>query len=161
MDVLDSTLRPHGRFTITVYEGDKVVNQQVADNMVVDAGIKHLGDILAGVETTNLDLAYIEPDAGVTDPDIGDTDIETPVDGTDLDRLPASAQTRAALSPYEVEISAFIGTTKWVRPFTINKMAVFFGPDETGDLFAIGLLDTPVTITGTQAATITYGVVAR
>lgn len=158
----DFRARLGGRFIIEVKDkSGNVISHQECDNLIVNNGIKALGDILIGSKTTNLDLGFIEPDAGSTCITICDTDIETPVDACDLDRLTASAQTRDVCSPFAVTISGFIGTCKWTRPFTINKLSVFFGPDECGCMFAAGKLSCPVTVTGCNSATITYGIFFR
>jgi len=149
-----------GNFTVKVRtkEGD-LVTQGNTDNIITDVGIAQLGDVLAAIETTDIDLGFIEPGDSDQDPAVGDTDIISPI--TPADRLPATAQTRAASSPFEVEISVFINSTKYDRPFTIKEIGIFFTPDETGTLFARGELDTPITVTGTNTVTITYAIVFR
>jgi len=128
-------------------------------NLIVDLGIRHLGDILTAAESTDIDLGFIEPGSGTTAPDLSDTDTETPI--TPADRLATTLQSRATVSPFEITLETFIGSSKYTRPFTINEMCVFFTPDETGDLFARGKLDTPVTITGTDTVTISYAFLFR
>ncbi len=148
-----------GTFTVEVKDNGKVINKQSIDNLIVDVGVAQLGDVLAAIETTDIDLGFIEPGFGSTEPDVTDTDIEDSI--VPEDRLAATAQTRAAASPFEIEISAFINSTKYTRPFTIRELAVFFTPDDTGTLFAHGKLTTAITITGTNTVTITYGIVFR
>ena len=128
-------------------------------NIIVDNGIKRIGDILAGIETTDIDLGFLEPGSGTTTPVIGDTDTETPL--TPADRLAVTLQTRSAVTPFEVVVSTFISSTKYTRPQTINELVVFFTPDETGDAFARGLLSTPITLEANDTATISYGHVFR
>src|SRR3990172_2951976 len=148
-----------GSFTITVHHPDGTEESRKTDNLIVDAGIKRLGDILAGILATNIELEYMEPDAGTTNPAAGDTDSESAL--TPADRLAATVQSRAAGTPYEVVIETFISSTKYTRPQTINKLNLFFGPDETGDLFAAGKLTSPITLNTDDTATITYGIVFK
>jgi len=151
-----------GHFTVVVHRAKTGRDEtRHAKNIIVDAGIKHFGDILVGDETTDIDLGFIEPDAGVSVPAIGDTDTETHVDGGDEDRLAAVVQSRNSVSPFEVVIEGFIGSSKFSRPFTISKLNIFFTPDESGVMFASGLLDTPITVTGSDTVTLTYGIVLR
>lgn len=151
-----------GEFCIQIYNEDGTCPPPVfQENLVVDAGIKHLGDILAGIETTNLDLAYIEPGEGTSDTTVGMTDTEDVLEGTPTDRLAATSQTRSTSSPFEVTISAFINSTDYTRPQTITELNVFFGPQTGGDLFARGKLSTPVALTGSATATISYSIVFR
>ncbi len=149
-----------GGFTIVVHRAKTGQNETYhTKNLIVDVGLAQLGDILAGNETTDIDLGFIEPDEGVSVPVITDTDTEDPLDPAD--RLAATVQSRSSVSPFEVVIQTFIVSTKYTRPQTISKLNVFFTPDETGTLFAAGLLDTPVTLTGSDTATLTYGIVLR
>jgi len=144
-----------GEFNLTVHRmPEDTWEFYHTHNLIVDVGIKHLGDILTAAESTDIDLGFIEPGAGLTAPDLGDTDTETPI--TPVDRLATTLQSRSSVSPFEITLETFIGSTKYTRPFTINQLCVFFPPDETGDLFAKGLLTTPVTITGTTTVTISY-----
>ncbi len=149
-----------GSFTVVVHRAKTGQNETYhVKNLIVDAGIAQLGDILAGLETTDIDLGFMEADEGVSTPLISDTDTEDPLDPAD--RLAATVQSRASVSPFEVVITTFISSTKYDRPQTISKLNVFFTPDETGTLFAAGLLDAPVTLAGSDTATLTYGIVLR
>ncbi len=149
-----------GSFTMVVHRAKTGQNETYhANNLIVDAGIKQFGDILAGLETTDIDLGFMEPDEDTGAPLISDTDTIDPLDPAD--RLAATIQSRASVSPFEVIITTFISSTKYSRPQTISKLNVFFTPDETGTLFAAGLLDTPVTLAGSDTATLTYGIVLR
>ena len=149
-----------GGFTLVVHRAKTGQNETYhTKNLIVDAGLKQLGDILAGLETTDIDLGFMEADEDTGVPLISDTDTIDPLDPAD--RLAATVQTRASVSPFEVVITTFINSTKYSRPQTISKLNVFFTPDETGTLFAAGLLDTPVTLAGSDTATLTYGIVLR
>ncbi len=149
-----------GAFTVVVHRAKTGQNETYrTNNLIVDAGIKQFGDILAGIETTDIDLGFMEPDEDTGVPVISDTDTIDPLDPAD--RLAATVQSRSSVSPFEVVIQTFISSTKYTRPQTIAKLNVFFTPDETGTLFAAGLLDTPVVLTGTDTATLTYGIVMR
>ena len=148
-----------GEFTVTVYpvEGIPVIGK--CRNIITDVGIKHLGDILAAVESTNIDLGFIEPGDATTIPGIADIDIGAGL--APADRLPATTQTRSSGSPFEVTISAFINSTKYTRPATIKELAIYFTPDESGDIFARGKLDTPVSLPTNATATIAYSILFR
>lgn len=149
-----------GKFGIQVTRADGTIEDKIyVNNLIVDVGIKHLGDILAAIETTNIDLGFLEPGSGTTAAVIGDTDTETPL--TTADRIAATTQTRSATSPFEVVISAFINSTKYTRPQTINELCVFFTPDETGDLFARGILSAGIVLNAGDTATISYGIIFR
>jgi len=83
-----------GEFTVNVYLEDGTVVTSYCQNIITDLGIKHLGDILAAVESTNIDLGFIEPGSNTTLPVIGDLDIGTGL--APADRLPAVTQTRSS-----------------------------------------------------------------
>jgi len=148
-----------GEFRVTVYPVNGVPVVGYCNNLIPDIGIKHLGDILAAVESTDIDLGFIEPGSNTTLPVIGDVDIGTGL--PPVDRLPATTQTRSAASPFEVTISAFINSTKYTRPATIRELAIYFGPDESGDLFAHGRLDTFISLPANATATIDYSILFR
>ena len=152
-------IKRYGILKVVVTHPDGSTTTSKGYNIIVDNGIKRIGDILAGIETTDIDLGFLEPGSGSTTPVIGDTDTETPL--TPADRLAATSQTRSAVTPFEVVISTFISSTKYTRPQTINELVVFFTPDETGDAFARGLLSTPITLEANDTATISYGHVFR
>jgi len=131
-------------------------------NLIPDVGITKLGDILIGDETTDLDLAFLEPGEGTTPPVIGDTDVEDPLEGSPHPaRLPQTAQTRAASSPFEVEISAFIDTGDYDRPQTISELTVWWNDDPGTKLFGRAILGSSVEITGVDTATLIYGIIFR
>ena len=131
-------------------------------NLIPDVGIKILGDILAGVETTDTDLTFIEPGEGTTAPVIGDTDVEDPLEGSPHPaRLPFTVQARSATTPFEIEISAFIATDDYTRPQTINELTVWFNDDAGTKLFARAVLASGNTINAGDTATLTYGIIFR
>ncbi len=149
-----------GKFTVVVHRAKTGQNETYyAHNLIPDVGIKHLGDILAGAETTDIDLGFMEPGEGSTAPANTDTDTQDPLDPAD--RLAQTLQSRSSTTPFEVVIQTFISSTKYTRPQTITELCVFFTPDETGVLFARGLLTTPVTLTGSDTATLTYGLIFK
>lgn len=152
-------IRRYGRFQVVVHRANGKEETRIGYNILVDNGIKRIGDILAAVNSTDIDLGFMEPDSGTTTPAIGDTDSETPL--TTADRLAATVQSRAASTPFEVVITTFINSTKYTRPQTINKLNVFFTPDETGDLFDSGLLASGIVLSGSDTATLTYGFIFR
>ena len=152
-------IKTYGKITVTVNRYNGKIEKHTGYNLIPDIGIKHIGDILIGVETTNLTLAYMEADQGTTNPTIADTDSETPV--TPADRLAVTLINRNSVSPFEITTETFISSAKYSRPVTIAKLNVFFGPDETGDLFASGKLDTPVTLNTSDTATLTYAFIWR
>jgi len=152
-------IRRYGTIKIVVHDSKKGDKTYRGYNISPNVAIKHIGDILIGDEATNIELSYMEPDTGNTEPALGDTDTETPP--STANRLAITAASRNTSSPFEIILETFIPSTEYTRPFTIRKLAVFWGPDETGDLFAIGKLASPATVTSAQTATITYAYVFR
>jgi len=149
----------YGKLEVIVTSPDGKVKKSQGYNILTDVGLKHLGDILVGTEVTNLTLGFIEPGSGTTTPVVGDTDTETAL--TPADRLAATVLSRGGSSPFEVVVESFITSTKYTRPQTINELAIFFGPDESGDIFARGLLAVGVTLNANDTASILYGFIWR
>jgi hypothetical protein len=149
----------YGKLEVVVTHPDGSKSTAHGYNILVNVGLIQLGDILTGAEATNIDIGYIEAGSGTTTPDITDIDTETPL--TPADRLAATVQTRATSSPYEIVIEAFINSTKYTRPQDINNLNIFFTPDETGTLFARGVLGSTITLNAGDTATISYGFVWR
>jgi len=152
-------IRQYNRVCVTVHRADGSEEKRYGYNIVVDNAVKRVGDILAAVETTNLDLGFLEPGSGTTTPVFGDTDTETAL--TPVNRLPVTSQTRAAATPFEVEIKAFVDSNEYTRPQTINELCVFFTPDETGDMFGRSLLVSGIVLNANDTATLTYGIIMR
>ncbi len=150
----------HGEFSIVVHYPDGRTQTSVSKNIITDVGLKHLGDILAGDETTDLDLGFIEPGIGTTPADISDTDTETELPGSPTTRLPITLQSRATTSPFEVSIEGFIDTGDYTRPETITELCVFF-TDIDGDIFARSVLASSVLLSTGATATINYSLVFR
>ena len=149
-----------GEFWVDLVRANgEALDRVFAPNIIVDNGIKQLGDILANNVSTDLDLEFIEPGEGTTAPVIGDIDIEDPLDPAE--RLAATSQTRSATTPFEVVISAFINSTKYTRPQIITELAVYFADDPSGIMFARGKLVTPITLNASDTATISYGILFR
>lgn len=149
----------YGKLQVVVTHPDGSKSTTYGYNILTDVGLKHLGDILTGAEATNLDIGFIEPGSGTTAPTISDTDTETPL--TTADRLAVTLQSRGTVSPFEITIEGFVNSTKYTRPQTINELAIFFTPDETGDLFARGVLGTGITLNAGDTATLTYAFIWR
>ena len=152
-------VRRFGYMQIIVDHPDGTFDVVHGYNILPDTAIKHLGDILANVNTTETDLAFMEPGSGTTTPAITDTDTETPL--TPADRLAVTQVTRGTATPFEVVAETFISSTKYTRPQTINELVVFFEPDETGDIFARGVLGTGIILNANDTATINYSFVFR
>ena len=149
----------YNRLGVTVNHPDGTFTRVSGYNIVVDEGIKRLGDILADVETTDIALDFIEPGSGSTTPVIGDTDVETAL--TPADRKPTSLS-RSATTPFEVVASFFIASNVYLsRPQTIRELCVYFEDDPSGVMYARGLLATAITLNANDTATISYGVVFR
>jgi len=135
-------VRRYDLITITVHGqgGDRTVHGY---NIIPDVGIKTLGDILVGDEVTDFDLAFIEPGSGTTTPVVGNTDVETALAGSPTPaRLAFTTQDRAAASPFEVEIAAFVSTGDYTRPQTINELTVWWNDDPGTKLFGRAVLAT-------------------
>jgi hypothetical protein len=153
-------IKKYGKIQVVVHDPKTGKDKKsIGYNLMTNAGIKHLGDILVGTETTNLDIAFIEPGSGTTPPDIQNLDIESGL--TPVDRLPVGSQTRSSTAPFEVTVDAFINSSKYTRPQTINELAIYFGPDESGDLFARSVLGTGITLNAGNTATLTYSFIWR
>ena len=152
-------IKKYGKIEVVVTRANGKKDKAIGYNLMPDVGLKHLGDILTGAETTNIDIAYIEPGSGTTAPTISDTDTETPL--TPADRMPVTTQSRSTTSPFEVTIEGTISSVKYTRPQTINELCIFFGPDETGDLFARSVLGTGITINAGELAMLTYSFIWR
>lgn len=152
-------LHRYGKIEVIVTHPDGSKTKRTGYNILTNIGLQHMGDILAGIETTDIDIGFIEAGSGTTTPAIGDTDTETPL--TTADRLAAASQTRSSTSPYHVTIEGFINSTKYTRPQTINELCIFFTPDETGDLFARGVLPSGIVLNSGDTAQLTYAFIWR
>ncbi len=154
-------IRKYGKLMVEVHRGgDKSKTETVYGyNIIPDVSIQHIQDILDGTETTNLDIAFMEAGTGVTTPVIGDTDTETAL--TTADRLATTSVVTNATTPFDLVATTFINSTKYDRPQTITELCIFWAPDESGDLFARGLLASGIVLSGSDTATLTYGVVWR
>ncbi len=147
-----------GVFGITVHRADGTEEHQSVKNIIVTDGVKRLGDILAGVETTDIDLGFMEGGTSDQTPVVGDTDTVAPLTGSGSGRLAQIAQTRSVTTPFEVVITIFIDSVILTRPQTIKELCVFFTPSN-GDLFARGVLETPIVLNASDTATLTYSIV--
>ena len=124
-------------------------------NIIVNVGVTQVRNILAGT-SSNLPK-NIEFGTGTTTPAAADTDLTTPLSVND--RLVGTVTTPGS---YEIRVEAFITSTYGpTRPYTINEFGLFFDPEETGTLFAHALVSPGHTMTGTNTAEATYGILLR
>ena len=154
-------VKRYDRVTVTVHRqgGDITVHGY---NLIPDVGIKKLGEILVADETTDIDLAFLEPGEGTTTPAIGDTDVEDPLEGSPHPaRLPFTTQTVSASSPFEIEIAAFISTADYTRPQTISELTVWWNDDPGTKLFGRAVLASGIVLNTGDTATLTYGIIFR
>jgi hypothetical protein len=149
----------YGKLEVVVNHSDGSKSKSYGYNILTDAGLKHLGDILTSAETTNIDIGFMETGNGTTTPLVGDTALASAL--VPAARIAASAQTRGTSSPFEISIQAFIGSSTYTRPQTINELGIFFTPDVTGTLFARGVLSTGVVLAASDTATLTYAMIWR
>jgi hypothetical protein len=153
-------IKRYGKLQVVANYPDGTSKTVNGYNIITDDGIIRLGDILAGVETTNTEIGWIEAGSGTTTPVIGDSALATPLTGPGSGRRAVDTQTRATSSPYEVVVSEFIDSNTYTRDQTINELGIFF--ESTGNnMFARGVLVTGITLTTGTTATISYGVVLR
>lgn len=126
----------------------------ITANIIPDVGVTRLRDILAGVSTEL--PSHLEFGTGTTTPAVGDTDLTTPLAGTA--RLSATVTTPGS---FEIRLEAFLnGTYGPGRPYTINEQAIFTHLT-TGVIIAHALVSPGHTMTGTNTATATYGLLLR
>jgi len=150
----------YGIFTLKFYdENGNLKRTAKCHNIITNDGIKYLGDILIGVNTTDITLAYIELDSGATTPALTDTDSQTPL--TPADRLPVTSASRNTVAPFEITLNLFVTSGTFTRPQTINKINVFFGPDETGTMFSSGKLGTAAILGVGESVSIAYSFIFR
>jgi hypothetical protein len=149
----------YGLLTVTIKNPDGKTKKVQGYNILTDIGLKHLSDVLGGIDTTNTSVGFMEAGSGTTTPVIGDSDTETPL--TTADRLAVTLATRSTTTPFELVFETFINSTKYTRPQTINELVLFFTPDETGDIFARGVLAAGIALGAGATATLTYAIVWR
>jgi hypothetical protein len=157
-----SDVRLGGKFKVQIYRKDGTPKEPVyCDNIIPNVAIQHLGDILAGVETTYIDLDYMEVGTGTTPAALGNTDTETPATGTNSGRRSILTKTRNASSPYDLVVDYFIASGDLTRPVTITEITVFWNgaTAETGDICARGVLAVPQLLSAGETATISYGLI--
>lgn len=123
-------------------------------NIVTDVGATRIRDILAG-RSTELP-SHLELGTGTSTPAAGDTDLTIPL-GANA-RLAATVTTPGA---YEIRLEAFVnGTYGPRRPYTISEQAIFTHLT-AGICLAHALIMPRHTISGTNTATVTYGLMVR
>ena len=66
-------IRRYGVFKVLVHRANGTEETRIGYNILVDNAIKRIGDILAAVNSTDIDLGFIEPGSGTTTPAIGDS----------------------------------------------------------------------------------------
>lgn len=124
-------------------------------NIIPDVAVTQIRDILAGT-STNLPK-NMEFGTGTTPPVAADTDLTTPL--TNNDRLVCTVTSPGS---FELRLEAFINSTYGpTRPYTIEEMAIFVDPEESGIIIAHALVNPPVTVTGTNTFKTTYGLLLR
>jgi len=150
------------KFTEFIDGNPKKIGQVVESfNIIPDVAVTHVRDILTG-SSTNLPQ-NMEFGLGTNAPVVGDTDLQTPLDtaggGGDKTRIVATVTAPAS---FEIRLDGFISTTYGpTRPYTINEFAVWFDPEETGDMLARALVNPGFAVTGSNTAQATYGILLR
>jgi len=150
----------YGRIVQKNPQGEVVLVSE-AWNIIPDVGVTQVRDILKGDSTNlpkNMDFGL-----GTTIPVVGDTDVETPLDGEsgggDKTRLVCTVTAPAS---FELRLEAFLSSTYGpTRPYTINNFGIFVDPEETGIMIAHALVSPGHAMTGTNTATATYGILLR
>ena len=126
----------------------------ITANIIPDVGVTRIRDIIKG-DSTELP-SHLEFGTGTTAPAVGDTDLTTPLTATA--RL---AATVTAPGSYEIRYEVFLnGTYGPARPYTINEMAIFTHLT-AGVIIAHALVSPGHTMSGTNTATATYGLLLR
>ena len=152
-------IRKYGKLTVTVNSPNGKSKTVHGYNIITNDGIKALNTVLGGTETTNTKIAFIEPGKSDTTPTINNTDIGSGL--TPVDRVAITTVTQGSSSPFALVFEAFLSSTKYTRSQTIKELAIYFGPDESGKMFARGVLGTAITLGNNATATLTYGLVFR
>lgn len=139
----------------------KIVKTSEFWNIITNVGTTHVRDILAG-DSTDL-LGNLEFGTGTNTPAAADTDLQTPLDtlggGGDKTRLVATITKPGS---YEIRAEAMLSSTYGpTRPYTINEFGLFFDPEESGVMFARALVSPGHTMTGSNTADATYGILLR
>jgi hypothetical protein len=129
----------YGKLQVVAHHPDGTTEISNGYNIITDDGIIRLGDILAGVETTNTQIGYIEAGSGTTTPVVGDSALDVPLTGPGSGRRAVDTQTRSTSSPYEVVVSEFIDSNTYTRDQTINELGIFFEASDN-NMFARGVL---------------------
>ena len=127
---------------------------KITANIITDVGATRIRDILAG---TSSELpTHLEFGTGTTTPAVGDTDLTTPLTATA--RLAATVTTPGS---FEVRFEVFLnGTYGPTRPYTINEQGIFTDLS-AGILMAHALVSPGHTMTGSNTAQATYGLLVR
>lgn len=123
-------------------------------NIITDTGATRIRDILA--QTSSEFPDHLEFGTGTTTPAVGDTDLTTPLTATA--RLAATITTPGS---FEVRLEAFLNSTYGpARPYTINEQAIFTHLT-AGVIVAHALVSPGHTMTGSNTAQATYGLLVR
>ena len=155
-------IRRYGYLQVTVHHPDGTDSIARGYNIIPDVGIKLWGDILANVETTDLDIAFMEPGEGTTTPVIGDIDVADELEGSPTPaRLAVTSVVRNVSTPFDVVAETFVTTSDYTRPQTINELTIWMNDDPATKLFARGVLGTGIVLNSGDTATLNYSLVFR
>ncbi len=158
----DMILPNHGVFTLKVFDKDgNLKHEQKTENVITNAGVYELGDLMIGAHTNTIN--YLSLGTGSTAAAVANTDLVTTCTqgGSSAANVVRKAVTSRTRSTNTITFSKFIDTTDYDRPATVTELGVWFAPLATGDLFARGLLNAPVTLASGDTATLTYGILLR
>tara|TARA_Y100001938_G_scaffold128710_1_gene182768 strand:+ start:23817 stop:24314 length:498 start_codon:yes stop_codon:yes gene_type:complete len=158
----DMILPHHGVFTLKVFDKDgNLKHQQETENIITNAGVYELGDLLIGAHTNTIN--YLSCGTGTAAPAVGDTDLNVTCQqgGSSSAAQVRKQVTSRTRTTNTLTFSRLLASGDYDRPATISELGVWFAPQATGDLFARGLLNTTVTLASGDTATLTYGILLR
>ena len=150
-------IKQYGHFKIIVTDKYGKKTKSEGYNIITNAGINQLGDVMIGVGTVRT-VNYLNVGTGTTTPAVGATELATPASGTTRPTVTSRSRSNQTLT-----FSLNISSGMYTRPVTLSEIAVYYdgagGSD--GALFARGLLGSTVTLAAGATATVTYGVLLR
>ena len=150
-------IKQYGHFKIVVTDKNGKKSKSEGYNIITNAGINQLGDVMIGVGTVRT-INYLNVGTGSTTPAVGDTELASPASGATRQVVTSRARSNQTLT-----FSLNINGSTYTRPVTLTEIAIYFvgagGTD--GALFARGLLGSSVTLAASATATVTYGVLLR
>ncbi len=159
-------IKAMGYFKFQQYTPDgktPVGKERFTCNIIPDVGATAIRDALAATWSgAGLNKqAYMDFGTGTTVPAAGDTDIEGQPTGT----TPRIICTVTTPGSYEIRFEAFIDGTWGTRApdlDTLNNFGIFDDPsDATGNIIAHALIVPGETVTGSNTAKGTYGLLVR